>query len=117
LAADQAVATRVLFICSKNQWRSPTAEAVFAAHPGIECTSAGLRLDAEVPLSAELVDWADLLFVMEKAHKTKLSERFKPHLLGKRVVCLNVPDRYRFMDPALVALLLRKVTPHLPQAA
>ncbi len=117
MTRSPSATTRVLFICSKNQWRSPTAEEVFAAHPGIECTSAGLRLDAEVPLSAELVAWADLLFVMEKRHKTKLTEQFQPQLLGKRVVCLNIPDRYRFMDPALVALLLRKVTPHLPQAA
>ncbi len=105
---------RVLFICGKNQWRSPTAEQVFAEHSGIECTSAGLSHDAETPVSAELVEWAELIFVMEKAHQTKLSARFKPHLGGKRVVCLSIPDNYRFMEPALIKLLRAKVPQHLP---
>ena len=106
---------KILFICGKNQWRSPTAEQVFAEYPGIECASAGLSHDAETPLCIELVEWAELLFVMEAKHKSNLSARFKPHLLGKRVVCLNIPDNYRFMEPTLVKLLQSKVTPHLPQ--
>ena len=105
---------RILFLCGKNQWRSPTAEQVFSDHPGIECTSAGLSHDAEVPVSAELVEWAELIFVMEKQHKSRLSAQFKPQLRGKQVVCLDIPDRYRFMDPALVQLLERKVRPFLP---
>jgi predicted protein tyrosine phosphatase len=103
----------VLFICGKNQWRSPTAEQIFAEHPGIACASAGLSHDAEVPLSAELLEWADLIFVMEKEHKAKLSARFKEYLGGKRVVCLGIPDNFRFMDPALVKILRSKVPPHL----
>lgn len=105
---------RVLFICGKNQWRSPTAEQVFAEFPGIECASAGLSHDADTPVSVELVEWAELIFVMEKEHKAKLCARFKPSVAGKRVVCLGIPDRFRFMDPALVKLLKTKVTPHLP---
>jgi predicted protein tyrosine phosphatase len=108
--------TSVLFICGKNKWRSPTAENIFADHPGVQCASAGLSHDAEVALSAERVEWADLIFVMEKAHKTKLSARFKTHLAGKRVVCLGIPDNYQFMQPALVNLLRLKVTPHLPDS-
>ena len=107
--------TNVLFICGKNQWRSPTAEQVFAEHPGIECASAGLSHDAETPLSVELIEWAELLFVMEAKHKSKLSAQFKLHLSGKRVVCLNIPDNYKFMESALVKLLQCKVTQHLPQ--
>jgi predicted protein tyrosine phosphatase len=106
--------TRVLFLCGKNRWRSPTAEQIFARHSEIECASAGLSRDAENPLTAELVEWADLIFVMEREHQTKLSARFKPSLTGKKVVCLNIPDRYRYMEPALIALLQSKVTPFLP---
>ena len=80
----------------------------------MHCASAGLSHDAHVPLSADLVEWAELIFVMEKQHKTKLSAQFKPQLQGKRVVCLNIPDRYKFMEPALVKLLEVKVTPFLP---
>ena len=49
---------RVLFVCSQNKLRSPTAEQVFAGHPGVECTSAGTNNDAENPLTAEFVEWA-----------------------------------------------------------
>ncbi len=62
------------------------------------------------------MQWADVIFVMEREHKARLSSRFKPFLAGKRVVCLDIPDRYRFMDPALVKLLRVKVTPLLPGA-
>ena len=106
----------VLFICSMNRWRSPTAEQIFAEHPGIACSSAGLNHGADNPLTPELVEWADLIFVMERGHKTKLSQGFKPHLNSQRVVCLNIPDNYKFMDPALVELLRAKVTPYLPPA-
>lgn len=99
-----------------NRWRSPTAEQVFAEHPGIECASAGLNHGADNPLTSELIEWADLIFVMERDHKTKLAKAFKQHLSGKRVVCLNIPDKYRFMDPTLVNLLNTKVTGFLPNA-
>ena len=107
---------KVLFICSQNKWRSPTAEQVFADSPGIECTSAGLNHDAENPLTPELVSWADLIFVMEKEHKVKLSARYKEQLSTARVICLNIPDNYPLMDPQLIKLLKSKVTGFLPQA-
>ncbi len=97
--------TNALFICSQNQLRSPTAEVVFAKWPGIETDSAGLNNDAETPLSPEQIDWGDIIFVMDKAHRTKLSRHFRKHLNGKRVVCLNIPDDYEFMQPKLVELL------------
>jgi predicted protein tyrosine phosphatase len=60
----------VLFICSQNRLRSPTAEQVFADWPGIETSSAGLNHDAENPLTPELLQWADTIFVMERAHRS-----------------------------------------------
>jgi predicted protein tyrosine phosphatase len=104
---------RVLFVCGANRLRSPTAEQVFGGESGIECLSAGLNHDAENPLTPELVAWADVIFVMEKPQKVKLSTRFREELNGKRVVVLGIPDHFCYMDPALVDLLRRKVTPHL----
>lgn len=104
---------RVLFVCSKNQWRSPTAEEVFSDHEGLECASAGLNHDAQSPLAPELVEWADIIFVMEREHKTKMSARFEKYLRGKRVVCLNIPDNYQYMDPELIKILKAKVSRHL----
>ena len=60
-------------------------------------------------MTPELVDWADLIFVMEKRHRTALQRRFRKHLGRARVICLDIPDDYAFMDPALVALLKARV--------
>ncbi len=106
----------VLFLCSQNRLRSPTAEQVFAEWPGIETASAGLNHDAECPLTPELLAWADIVFVMERMHRNKLSARFKAQLHGQRVVCLDIPDDYAYMDPALITLLRNKVPRHLPAA-
>ena len=103
----------VLFLCSRNRLRSPTAEHVFADWPGIETASAGLDHDADVPVTPDLLRWADVVFVMERTHRAKLSTRFRAHIGGKRIVCLEIPDDYKYMDPALVALLQSKVPPHL----
>jgi predicted protein tyrosine phosphatase len=105
---------RVLFICSQNKLRSPTAEQVFASWPGIEVSSAGLNHDAEEQLTSEMVREADLIFVMEKAHRNRLSNRFKADLGRARVVCLDIPDNYEFMDAELVKLLRARVPRHLP---
>lgn len=105
---------KVLFICSQNRLRSPTAEQVFAHWPGIETCSAGLNHDAENPLTPELLAWADILFVMERAQRARLSARFKFALGHARIICLNIPDRYPYMDPDLIHLLKTKVPPHLP---
>jgi predicted protein tyrosine phosphatase len=109
-----AVARIVLFICSQNRLRSPTAEQVFADWPGIETASAGLNQGADNPVTPELLEWADVIFVMERAHRAKLSAKFKPHLGNKRVICLEIPDEYEFMEPGLVRLLKAKVPGHLP---
>jgi predicted protein tyrosine phosphatase len=106
----------VLFVCSQNRLRSPTAEQVFARHPGIECASAGTNHDADNPLTPELVEWADIIFVMEKSHRDKLASAFKLNLSSQRVVCLDIPDEYEYMDPGLVRLLRAKVLRFLPIA-
>jgi predicted protein tyrosine phosphatase len=106
----------VLFVCSQNRLRSPTAEQVFASHPGIVCASAGTNHDADNALTSELVEWADIIFVMEKSHRDKLASTFKLNLSSQRVVCLDIPDEYEYMDPGLVRLLRAKVLRFLPIA-
>lgn len=100
---------RALFICSQNRLRSPTAEQVFASWPDVETDSAGLGGDATVPLSPEQIEWANIIFVMEKAHRNRLGARFRKYLGGKRVICLDIPDDYDYMQPELVTLLEAKV--------
>lgn len=104
---------RLLFVCSQNQLRSPTAEVIFAEYEGLEVDSAGINRGAETPLGREAIQWADIIFVMEASHRKKLSKNFQPWLKNKRVVCLDIPDEYEYMEPALVELLKRKVLPLL----
>lgn len=99
---------RALFICGQNRLRSPTAEQVFASWPGVDTDSAGLGGDASVPLSPEQIGWASIVFVMEKAHRRRLGERFRAHLNGKKVICLDIPDNYSYMQPELVSMLEMK---------
>jgi predicted protein tyrosine phosphatase len=99
----------VLFICSRNRLRSPTAEQVFAEWPGVEAASAGVSNDADQTVTAELLEWADLIVVMEPVHRAKLTARWRAHLRRARVVSLDIPDDFEFMDPALVALLQARV--------
>lgn len=103
----------VLFICGANRLRSPTAEQIFSQLPQIETDSAGLNADADVRVSPEQLEWADIIFVMEKSQMQKLSKQFRKVLNGKRVISLDIPDKYAFMQPELVSLLEKKVSPLL----
>ena len=100
--------TNALFVCSANKLRSPTAEQVFANWPNVETDSAGLLETADVILSSDQIEWADVIFVMEKKQRSKLSKKFGRHLRGKRVICLDIPDVFGYMQPELVALLEKK---------
>lgn len=99
---------RALFICSQNRLRSPTAEQIFADWTEVETDSAGLGGDATVPLSPEQIAWANIIFVMEKTHRNRLSAKFNKYLNGKRVICLDIPDNYEYMQPELIKLLEAK---------
>lgn len=104
---------RILFVCSQNRFRSPTAEAVFAGLEGLEVASAGLNSGAPTTVTGDLIEWADVIMVMEKTHLNRLSKRFRPLLRDKRVVVLAIPDEFTYMDPDLVALVQRRVRAHL----
>jgi predicted protein tyrosine phosphatase len=104
---------KVLFVCSQNKLRSPTAEQVFAARQDLDVSSAGTNNDAENPLSHELIEWADIIFVMERSHRTKVQARYRAALKNKRLICLHIPDDYDFMDPDLIQILQSKVPRYL----
>ena len=101
-------------MCSRNQWRSPTAERICAGRPGCGARSAGTEPSARVRVNAGHLEWADLIFCMERRHIERLRERFPDALTGKRVICLDIPDDYGFMDPELVELLDATLAEYLP---
>jgi predicted protein tyrosine phosphatase len=103
----------ILFVCSKNKWRSRTAETIFKNNGTHEVKSAGTENDARIKVTQKLVDWADLIFVMEKRHKQRLQEKFEDVLNLKHVVILDIEDNYQYMDDELIETLKISVTPYL----
>lgn len=106
---------KILFVCGRNRWRSPTAEALFSQYPGLDCQSAGVNKEAEQVLDSELIAWADCIVVMEKRQQAHIKQRFGTQLRLPRIVCLDIPDRYAYMDSALIELLQRKAGRFLPK--
>jgi predicted protein tyrosine phosphatase len=89
--------------------RSPTAERVFADYPGVKAIGAGTNADAPTPVSGDLIAWADIVLVMEKMHRNKVAKKFRDLLRDKRVVVLDIPDQFEYMQPELVDLLKARV--------
>lgn len=100
----------LLFICSRNQWRSPTGEEVWRKRPGFNTRSAGTSLNARKTVSAADIRWADHIFVMEKKHRSRLLAEFSQLLDHKPVHILDIPDEYQYMDPELVDEIDAKVS-------
>jgi len=113
LSTNYYLLANLLFICSKNQWRSPTAEGLFKNHPGHQARSAGTSDKARIKVNAKLLDWADLIFVMERKHQQLLRLRFTDHINHKQIVVLNIEDNYVFNDPKLVEILTTCLTDYL----
>lgn len=106
---------RALFICGRARARSPTAAQVFSAWDGVSTDFGGISDDADDVLSADQLDWATAIFVMEQRHARRLNDRFAHALRGKGVVNLSIRDKYTFMQPELVELLIETAGPHLRQ--
>jgi predicted protein tyrosine phosphatase len=104
---------KVLFICSRNQWRSPTAERIFSGRRDIEVRSRGLSSKARRKLSATDVTWAELIFVMEAEHRERLVQNHSDAIGERPVHVLDIPDEYPLMDPGLIELLHDGVDPVL----
>jgi len=97
--------TNLLFICSRNQWRSPTAENLWRRRAGFEARSAGTSPNARRPIGPADIRWADVIFVMESKHRQRLQAEYSRLLEHKRLHVLDIPDDYRYMDPELIAIL------------
>ncbi len=103
----------VLFVCSRNRWRSPTAETLFRSYPGIRARSCGTSKAARKQVQNADIDWADLVLVMEDEHSSRLKARFRQLLNSEVVYVLDIPDEFQFMDPDLVDILEQTVPPIL----
>ena len=103
----------ILFICSKNQWRSPTGEKIFKNHAELNVRSAGTSASARKTVNAKDILWADIIFVMEEKHKSRLKAEFIKLVKYKDIQVLDIPDEYQYMDEELVDILEQFVSAYL----
>ena len=105
----------VLFVCSKNQWRSPTAEQIYRRRPEISVRSVGTARAARRQIKADDLAWADLVFAMEQKHKQRITSDYSQFVQRKPIHVLDIPDDYEFMDPELVQMIRDSVDPILSE--
>ncbi len=114
MTVEQPPRERILFVCTANLDRSPTAQDLYSEDARYQVRSAGVAPFAAVPLTRDLLLWADRVFVMnerEDQHRTLIRIRFPD--VERPVTDLDVRDLWNRGDPELVALLLRRLRPHL----
>ena len=105
---------RVLFLCRHNRMRSPTAERIFSKRQDLEVRSAGTASDALARVNSQMLDWADTIFIMDDQQRRSLRRRFPGHAALERLICLEIPDEFTFLQPELIELLESRTAPHLP---
>jgi predicted protein tyrosine phosphatase len=104
---------RLLFVCRQNRKRSATAERLFCKRADLDVRSAGTAADALVRVNANMLDWADVIFIMDDDQRLWLESTFKGHPSLERVICLEIPDIFAFLQPELIQLLEKRVAQHL----
>lgn len=100
---------KILFVCTVNRMRSLTAEKIYAEDERFEVKSAGTAEEANTAISKELLNWADAIVVMEKAHRNHIRKMFPDVYKSKKIVCLYIADVYDYMQPELIAVLKESV--------
>ena len=103
--------TNVLFICSMNQWRSPTAEKIYSARALLHVRSAGTSHKARRKVTSVDIKWADIVIVMEQKHRQFLLAKFPGEMKFKEIHVLEIPDRYQYQDPELIDELTQSIDP------
>jgi predicted protein tyrosine phosphatase len=107
---------KLLFICSQNKIRSLTAEHMLQGVPGYSVKSAGTEPRSRIRVNEGHIGWADIIFVMEKKHLRILEDNFQETLNGKRLICLNIPDEFIYMEPDLIDELKAGISQHIALA-
>jgi len=104
---------KILFVCSRNRWRSLTAEKIFNGRNNHEVRSAGTEENERIKITAGHTGWSDVIFVMEKKHQIRIQQKFREELKGKKVIRLDIPDEYEYMDEELIDLLESRIMEYI----
>ena len=103
----------LLFVCSRNKWRSLTAETIYKNSSEYDVKSAGTEDSARIKINSKLIVWAEIIFVMEKKHKEKLLEKFPNEISKKKVIVLDIPDIYKYMDKELIEEIQTSISEYI----
>jgi predicted protein tyrosine phosphatase len=104
---------QLLFVCSRNQWRSPTAAALFKDDDLYVARSAGTSDSARIKIAPGLIRWADKIFVMEKRHLAIIHRKYASEIEGRSIFNLNISDDYQYMDAELIDILRSRLAEYL----
>lgn len=99
---------KTLFVCSMARMRSKTASELFSER--MPTKYAGTDVDADVQVTGEMLEWADVIVCMENRHRSKLRRKFKG--CSHKMVVLHIPDEYAYDDPLLKIILEEKYGTH-----
>lgn len=105
----------LLFICSRNRWRSLTAETIYKKHKTIRAKSAGTENNARIKVNGKQLLWADLVFAMEKHHKEKLIQQFPNETKDLEIIILDIADEYKYMDQELIEEIQNSVSYYISE--
>lgn len=108
---------KILFVCSMNQWRSPTAEKIYSNKPLVLARSCGTNRKARKKVNSAELKWADLVLMMEQKHKQRLVAEYPDEMRFKKWYVLDIPDIYKFMDTELIDEITASVDPILDENA
>jgi len=102
------VKPNILVVCGRNKKRSKTAEYIFRNDNRINIRSVGLSKTSERKINIKDIEWANLILAMENKHKLRIADTFGEINIPK-IIVLNIPDQYEYLDPELVAILTVKI--------
>jgi predicted protein tyrosine phosphatase len=96
---------KILFVCGRNQWRSPTAERLYRDDIRLSVRSAGVSSKSRRKVTEDDLNWADLVLVMERRHEGRIRASFQGRQEFPPMHSLGIPDDFKFMDEELVDLV------------
>lgn len=93
---------KLLFICGRNKWRSPTTVTIYKNDSRINVRFAGIRKGHLITIDD--FHWADLILVMEQKYKSLVLEKFRGEIIPK-IISLDIPAEVEYMDDELIVLI------------
>jgi predicted protein tyrosine phosphatase len=103
----------LLFVHHKAGPPAPTPEESLASHSSLEVQTVRIDEHATDALVPDMIQWADLLLVMDKRMRQVIHKRLKTLGITKRVICLYLPEHYDRQDPDYTALFTERVFVYL----